>query len=67
MGGMIYFAIELAYKGDSHFSMYLVGGLSFVLIGAKSMTNHDSVANDTVITEQEEINNGVGFVENLFR
>ena len=41
--------------------------LSFVLIGAKSMTNHDSVANDTVITEQEEINNGVGFVENLFR
>ena len=34
MGGMIYFAIELAYKGDSHFSMYLVGGLSFVLIGA---------------------------------
>ena len=41
--------------------------LSFVLIGAKSMTDHDSVANDTVITEQEEINNGVGFVENLFR
>lgn len=44
MGGMIYFAIELAYKGDSHFSMYIVGGLSFVLIGSlnsyfnKSMT-----------------------------
>ena len=41
--------------------------LSFVLIGAKSMTNHEPVANDTVISEQEEITNGVGFVENLFR
>ena len=40
--------------------------LSFVLIGAKSMNNQKPVANDTVITEQAE-NNGVGFVENLFR
>ena len=40
--------------------------LSFVLIGAKSMYNQKPVANDTVITEQAE-NNGVGFVENLFR
>lgn len=34
MGGMIYFAIELAYKGESHFSMFIVGGVCFVLIGA---------------------------------
>lgn len=34
MGGMIYFAIELAYKGESHFSMLIVGGVCFVLIGA---------------------------------
>ena len=40
--------------------------LSFVLIGAKSMNNQKPVANDTVITEQAE-NNGVGFVEDLFR
>ena len=40
--------------------------LSFVLIGAKSMSNQKPVANDTVITEQAE-NNGVGFVEDLFR
>ena len=40
--------------------------LSFVLIGAKSMTNHDTVANDVVITETEEIT-GVGFVEDLYR
>ena len=39
--------------------------LSFVLIGAKSMTNQAPVANDIVITETE--NTGVGFVEDLFR
>ena len=39
--------------------------LSFVLIGAKSMTNQAPVANDVVITESE--NSGVGFVEDLHR
>ena len=39
--------------------------LSFVLIGAKSMTNQTPVANDIVITETE--NAGVGFVEDLHR
>ena len=39
--------------------------LSFVLIGAKSMTNQAPVANDVVITETE--NTGVGFVEDLYR
>lgn len=33
MGGMIYFAIELVFKGDSHVSMFIVGGLAFLLIG----------------------------------
>lgn len=33
MGGMIYFAIELAYKGDSHFSMFITGGAAFLLLG----------------------------------
>ena len=33
MGGMIYFAIEVAYKGDSHYSMFITGGAAFVLIG----------------------------------
>ena len=33
MGGMIYFSIELAYKGDSHFSMFITGGAAFLLIG----------------------------------
>ena len=39
--------------------------LSFVLIGAKSMTNQAPVAEDVVITETE--NTGVGFVEDLYR
>ena len=39
--------------------------LSFVLIGAKSMTNQAPVADDVVITETE--NTGVGFVEDLYR
>ena len=39
--------------------------LSFVLIGAKSMSNQTPVANDVVITESE--NTGVGFVEDLHR
>ena len=30
---MIYFSIELAYKGDSHFSMFITGGAAFLLIG----------------------------------
>ena len=33
MGGMIYFAIEVAYKGDSHVSMFITGGAAFLLIG----------------------------------
>ena len=33
MGGMIYFAIEVAFKGDSHWSMFIVGGMAFLFIG----------------------------------
>lgn len=33
MGGMLYYAIEIAYKGDSHVSMFIVGGISFIIIG----------------------------------
>jgi hypothetical protein len=40
--------------------------LSFVLIGAKSMTNQAPVASDVVITENEN-NPEVGFAEDLFR
>ncbi len=33
MGGMIYFAIEVAVRGYSHWSMMIVGGLAFICVG----------------------------------
>lgn len=33
IGGLIYSIIEIAYKGDTHWSMLVTGGIAFVLIG----------------------------------
>ena len=33
IGGISYYFIEILYRGYSHFSMIIVGGLCFVLIG----------------------------------
>ncbi len=33
VGGFIYYLIEIAWRGYSHPSMYLLGGLCFVLLG----------------------------------
>ncbi|MCL2593423.1 MAG: putative ABC transporter permease [Defluviitaleaceae bacterium] len=32
-GGFIYYLIEIVYRGHSHPSMFIVGGLCFVIIG----------------------------------
>ena len=34
IGGLSYYFIEIIYRGYSHFSMIIVGGICFVLIGA---------------------------------
>lgn len=34
IGGLLYIALELAWRGHSHWTMFLLGGLCFVLIGA---------------------------------
>ena len=34
IGGITYYFIEILYRGYSHFSMVIVGGLCFVLIGS---------------------------------
>lgn len=34
IGGITYYFIEIAYRGYSHFSMVIVGGLCFILIGS---------------------------------
>ena len=33
IGGFIYIAIELGFRGHSHWTMFLLGGLCFILIG----------------------------------
>ncbi|WP_066714059.1 putative ABC transporter permease [Clostridium sp. Marseille-P299] len=33
IGGLIYITLEILYKGDSHWSMVVVGGLAFLLCG----------------------------------
>lgn len=33
IGGSIYIGIEIAYRGRSHYSMFIVGGLCFIFIG----------------------------------
>ena len=34
IGGITYYFIEIAYRGYSHVSMVIVGGLCFILIGS---------------------------------
>ena len=34
IGGITYYFIEILYRGYSHFSMIIVGGLCFILIGS---------------------------------
>lgn len=33
VGGLIYCILEILFRGNSHWTMYVVGGLCFVLIG----------------------------------
>lgn len=34
VGGTIYVLIELLWRGHSHYSMFIVGGVCFILVGA---------------------------------
>lgn len=34
IGGLIYVLIELAFRGHSHWTMFVIGGICFLLIGA---------------------------------
>ena len=33
LGGSIYYGIEMLFRGHSHWTMFLVGGICFILIG----------------------------------
>ncbi len=39
LGGMLYTALELMWRGWSHGSMFLLGGLCFLMIGAMERTS----------------------------
>ena len=39
-GGFAYFYIEILYRGYSHFSMIICGGLAFILCGAINQLMH---------------------------
>lgn len=39
LGGMIYAGLELLWRGRTHSSMFLLGGLCFVLIGGLGRVN----------------------------
>ena len=34
LGGLVYICIELGFRGHSHWSMFIVGGLAFLSVGA---------------------------------
>lgn len=34
LGGISYMLVEVAYKGKTHWTMLIVGGICFLLIGA---------------------------------
>lgn len=36
IGGMSYMFVELAYRGRTHWTMLIVGGICFILIGAQN-------------------------------
>ena len=40
LGGFAYFYIEIMFRGFSHFSMIICGGLAFVLCGALNQIAH---------------------------
>ena len=43
IGGISYYFIEIIYRGYSHFSMIIVGGICFVLIGAMNEFSNKEV------------------------
>lgn len=55
MGGTIYYLIEILWRGYSHISMFILGGLCFVLIGAIN----DEFSWDMSLVKQSLIGTGI--------
>ena len=44
VGGLSYYNIELLYRGNSHISMLICGGLSMILIGGIDQFSHKPIS-----------------------
>ncbi|WP_455539920.1 putative ABC transporter permease [Terrisporobacter sp.] len=44
IGGITYYFMEIFYRGYSHFSMIIVGGICFILIGAINEFSHKEIS-----------------------
>ena len=62
-GGMAYYLIEILWRGYSHFSMFILGGICFVLIGLIN----EFLNWNTLIWKQQLIATGIiTFLEFIF-
>lgn len=61
-GGFAYFYMEILYRGYSHFSMILCGGLAFILCGALNQLKHFSPSVLTQMILSAGIITGLEFV-----
>lgn len=69
VGGFVYYAIEIAYRGYSHWTMILLGGICFVALGNinnvlswKTPLIAQSIIGATIITALEYI---TGLIVNI--
>jgi len=44
LGGLLYYAIEILYRGYSHPSMYILGGICFICIGSLNEFHTDQIS-----------------------
>ena len=56
IGGGVYYAVELLWRGHSHFSMFIVGGICFLCIG---WLNHSYLEWEMPLTSQMFLSGGI--------
>lgn len=61
-GGFTYFYIEIIYRGFSHFSMIICGGLAFVLCGSLNQLTHFRISVITQMILSAIIITGLEFI-----
>lgn len=62
LGGFTYFYIEIIYRGYSHFSMIICGGLALILCGSLNQLTHFKMSVITQMILSSMIITGLEFV-----